>query len=272
MSDAQTPKVTPIPIEPADNAPADPWTDLGLAEPTLVDADIKRAFAMRLRSVRPDYDPDGFERLQAARDFALARARYLDAAARLSFRPRDTGQPAPEFTDPNTPLEIRLVVLASGGPELNRSVNWDYLLDELEREPLQDRQRIKSSVVEALLRLHDFYGASYDRPSMYPIYFSEPLARTILEALASDQRGDGPSDTALHFRWLRCRMRVDKTDFRPPPRETKPVTFRDTAWRFFDNPRAESRRLYRKYRNRVRRKFRKHWKRLKAKRLDTDTE
>ena len=271
MSDAETARAAPISIEPAESGPADLWADLGLAGPTLVDAEIKRAFAMRLRSVRPDYDPDGFERLQAARDFALARARYLDAAARLSFRPRDTGKPAPEFTDTNTPLDIRFVVLASGGPELNRSVNWDHLLEELERQPLQDRQRIKSSIVEALLRLHDFYGASYDRPAMHPIYIGKPLARTILEALASDQRGDSSSDTALHFRWLRCRMRVDKTDFRPSPRETKPRTLREVAQRFFENPKAEARRLYRKYRNSLRRRFGKHLSRLGAERLDTDT-
>jgi hypothetical protein len=48
----------------------DLWQQLGIA-PTTDETAIRRAYAKRLREVRPDEDPAGFQRLVEARDLAL---------------------------------------------------------------------------------------------------------------------------------------------------------------------------------------------------------
>ena len=49
-----------------------PWALLGIA-PTRQARDIKRAYAARLKTVRPDDDPAGFQALRQAYEWALAR-------------------------------------------------------------------------------------------------------------------------------------------------------------------------------------------------------
>lgn len=53
------------------------WETLGI-EPTNEQAAIKRAYAARLKQVRPDEDPAGFQALREARDEALYLSAYLD--------------------------------------------------------------------------------------------------------------------------------------------------------------------------------------------------
>jgi hypothetical protein len=53
----------------------DLWRQLGIA-PTAEESAIRRAYAKRLREVRPDDDPEGFQRLVEARDLALQLARH----------------------------------------------------------------------------------------------------------------------------------------------------------------------------------------------------
>ncbi len=50
-----------------------PWDELGIP-PTSDPAAIRRAYAVRLKAVRPDADPQGFARLRAAYERALAGA------------------------------------------------------------------------------------------------------------------------------------------------------------------------------------------------------
>src|SRR5215831_16686077 len=49
------------------------WQQLGVA-PTTDEAAIRRAYARRLRDVRPDDNPEGFQQLVEARDLALRLA------------------------------------------------------------------------------------------------------------------------------------------------------------------------------------------------------
>lgn len=55
----------------------DPGAALALLELTAstTEADVRRAYARRLKDFRPDEDPEGFQRLVRARDAALAWAR-----------------------------------------------------------------------------------------------------------------------------------------------------------------------------------------------------
>lgn len=53
-----------------------PWSVLGLDGPA-DEQTIRRAYAARLKTVRPDVDPVGFQRLVQARDFALRVTRAL---------------------------------------------------------------------------------------------------------------------------------------------------------------------------------------------------
>ena len=69
----------------------DCWAELGI-EPTDHVRSVKRAYAKRLKSTRPDDDLAGFQRLREAYERALEEARYA------------AGSGGPEvFTDPFAP-------------------------------------------------------------------------------------------------------------------------------------------------------------------------
>jgi len=63
------------------SGPDNPWHHLGIA-PTADESAIRRAYAKRLRQVRPDVDPAAFQRLVEARDYALRWAQYDSNAVR----------------------------------------------------------------------------------------------------------------------------------------------------------------------------------------------
>lgn len=85
----------------------DIWQELGIAK-TADKRAIKKAYSVRLKVVRPDSDPDGFKRLRAAYEQALAFATdYPDYDATETAEPEttaeqehssDQGQDAPTFT------------------------------------------------------------------------------------------------------------------------------------------------------------------------------
>src|SRR5215471_4213441 len=97
------------------------WKQLGVA-PTTDEGAIRRAYARRLREVRPDDDPEGFQRLVEARDLALRLARRdagrethcsertveLAAAAQGLAQAAEGGiRPAPRRIDPPGAVESR---------------------------------------------------------------------------------------------------------------------------------------------------------------------
>lgn len=56
------------------------WDVLGIEE-TTSDADIRRAYAMKLRITNPEDDADGFKKLREAYEYALGYARYIQMRA-----------------------------------------------------------------------------------------------------------------------------------------------------------------------------------------------
>src|SRR5262245_48410702 len=79
------------------------WSVLGVASGA-TSAEIKRAYARRLREIRPDEDPEGFQVLIEARDQALRLA--SDAAQ--SERPvRAPGWNISEFVEADGPQAER---------------------------------------------------------------------------------------------------------------------------------------------------------------------
>ena len=75
----------------------DVWTVLAI-EPTSDEREIRRAYAARLRVVRPESDPDGFQRLRRAYEWALAEIRHA-APAGVTREPYDA--PTPDAPPPD---------------------------------------------------------------------------------------------------------------------------------------------------------------------------
>jgi hypothetical protein len=75
------------------------WQELGIA-PTAEVREIRRAYAQRLRHTHPEDDPDGFQRLRAAYESALAAA-----TSEVSAGAAPAGPPLPDET--LRPLPVR---------------------------------------------------------------------------------------------------------------------------------------------------------------------
>jgi hypothetical protein len=97
------------------------WHQLGIA-PTVDESTIRRAYAKRLRQVRPDDDPAGFQRLVEARDRALqlAQQRAGGNAARWRLPEDGDAEPSPppavEPAAPPLPPPVRPVAPPSPPP------------------------------------------------------------------------------------------------------------------------------------------------------------
>lgn len=63
------------------NLPDDPWELLGLSRAEATERDVKRAYARLLKLHRPDADPEGFQKLHAAYQWALAALSRPDLSA-----------------------------------------------------------------------------------------------------------------------------------------------------------------------------------------------
>ena len=61
------------------------WQELGIA-PTAEVREIRRAYAQRLRHTHPEDDPEGFQRLRAAYESAMAAAAEREGYGRDHLR------------------------------------------------------------------------------------------------------------------------------------------------------------------------------------------
>lgn len=78
------------------------------------EVDIRRAYARKLKLVRPDEDPESFQRLVQARDIALAWARDRERG-----KARETG--APEELNPIDPIVVRPQPASARAPDVRAS-------------------------------------------------------------------------------------------------------------------------------------------------------
>jgi len=83
--------------------PHGPWALLGIA-PTRQAHEIKRAYAARLKTVRPDDDPAGFQALRQAYEWALGRCGEQPAPAPAPM----VHLPSQLRTRPTHSIEIQL--------------------------------------------------------------------------------------------------------------------------------------------------------------------
>src|SRR5262245_41840827 len=85
------------------------WSVLGVA-PGATTADIKRAYARRLREIRPDEDAEGFQLLVEARDLAL---QFASGAARSERPSQSLGWTVSELVETDSPQPERQPILKS---------------------------------------------------------------------------------------------------------------------------------------------------------------
>jgi hypothetical protein len=153
------------------SAPEEPWATLGIDVTDDLKA-IRKAYALRLRQTRPDEDPDGFQRLVEARDFAI----YLAQAGLLS------AVNGPSAQDEAGPVG-HLIFRASDIPSLRPEERTGSLAEIREPPPLQD-----ASVVA-----DDSARTERDDPIASDVQDGDPDVIRLLQAL--DQRT--PWDTRL---------------------------------------------------------------------------
>jgi hypothetical protein len=116
---------------------------LGIA-PGATTAEIKRAYARRLRDARPDENAEGFQFLVEARDVAL----HFASDARKSERPAPLGWKVSEFTrneDVTPPLERLVFQPPTAGARVERLVLPASVAPSTEPQLLDKLQRTLSS-------------------------------------------------------------------------------------------------------------------------------
>lgn len=88
-----------------------PWATLELDPAQANERDVKRAYAKRLKTCRPDQDPEGFRKLHEAYTTALAELQWRGEGVRLHLRPGvpvDERAPLAEIdTTPELPLPLQ---------------------------------------------------------------------------------------------------------------------------------------------------------------------
>ena len=87
------------------------WTELGIA-PGADAAAIRRAYAARLKTIRPDTDPQGFARLRNAYERALAAAEAPSKLSSSTPTPGPGPRPPPPPSDPPVTIHEAPALLA----------------------------------------------------------------------------------------------------------------------------------------------------------------
>ena len=192
------------------------WTDLGLEQPPASEEDVREAFANRLRKVRPDRDPDGFERLNAARDAALAMIRWKDASQRFRFADgsgMDHTLPARIYQDRDLLLRDRVAMLMNRPADRLHMPNWVALTDEGLSLPTPQKLQFKADYLRELMKLHAFYRIREYRtnPIGRPVIFTPERAEVLLNLAGLHDRAEGSVFDPLELDWLEARMGLRET-------------------------------------------------------------
>lgn len=111
-----------------------PWATLGIGFRCLDEREIKRAYAKRLKVVRPDEDAEGFQALREAYDAALGFVKYFRSQAPVelaAWQEKMRQKPVPEPVDEpvDEPLAEPAAEPASAEPEPCAPVNADIFVD-----------------------------------------------------------------------------------------------------------------------------------------------
>ena len=98
-----------------------PWTTLGLNPAEATERDVKRAYAKRLKTCRPDQDPEGFRKLHDAYQAALYELQWRSAedGGVISFQRSDSSSlvEMPEVGAPDEGLRQEAVTHTDASPE-----------------------------------------------------------------------------------------------------------------------------------------------------------
>jgi hypothetical protein len=143
----------------------DPFALLGLP-PDADERAVKRAYAAKLKTTRPDDDPEGFARLVAARDAALRRARRnaegeppgfryrpVDVAALTRLAAAYPARPEPVASDPPADRLGEAIALAESllaGEHPGDPDGWGRVFEAADALPLRARGRFETRLAEAL--------------------------------------------------------------------------------------------------------------------------
>ena len=119
------------------------WQTLGIA-PTSDEAAIKQAYAARIREHRPDRDPEGFRRIRAAYEEALAQSAYIRPRhEKKRKRQREADAPAEAIPKPppqNPPDSTYYGYTATLPPEITETLREPENVAYLERPAPHERE------------------------------------------------------------------------------------------------------------------------------------
>ncbi|MDQ0455894.1 hypothetical protein [Rhizobium paknamense] len=166
------------------------WHELGL-EPTSDERAIKKAYALKLKTVRPDEDPQGFQRLNECYKAALAMAKEgLRRAEEQSIQSVSVAISLPEDLD--NPVEP---APAHAPEQTERKDAPKVRLDSPEPEIEQSPFRLDlNSFLRALLRhikyddLETFQQWLSQETASWPISLKTYIANDVLDALMAQEQ------------------------------------------------------------------------------------
>lgn len=101
-----------------------PWSELGLSGPAQPE-EIRHAYALRLKEVHPEEDPEGFQRLHRAYQAARRLAR---SSGRAAPTPPQMEEPAPDGADlgEDAPSQTQSPNGSQEEPPAHEDSNWDF--------------------------------------------------------------------------------------------------------------------------------------------------